>query len=65
MVYVDELFVKESYRSKWISTKFFKYLEQNDTICLETIWQNKKAQRFYEKNNFSIYENIFYFKKLN
>lgn len=40
-------------------------LEQNDTICLETIWQNKKAQLFYEKNNFSIYENIFYFKKLN
>lgn len=70
ILYIDELFVKESYRSKGIGTLFFKHLEKhvdNDTValCLETTPQNKKAQLFYEKNNFSIYENIFYFKELN
>lgn len=70
ILYVDELFVKSNYRSLGIGSQFFNYLNEhvdNDTValCLETSPKNKKAQKFYEKNNFEIYENIFYFKELN
>lgn len=70
ILYVDELFVKSDYRSLGIGSTFFKYLEQHVdkhtvALCLETSPKNTKAQLFYEKNNFEIYENIFYFKELN
>lgn len=70
ILYVDELFVKANYRSLGIGSTFFNYLEQHVdkhtvALCLETSPHNKKAQAFYEKNNFKIYENIFYFKELN
>lgn len=69
ILYIDELFVKSDYRSLGIGSSFFSYLEKDvdkETValCLETTPQNKKAQTFYEKNKFEIYENIFYFKEL-
>lgn len=70
ILYIDELYVKSDYRSLGIGSAFFSYIEKhvdNSTValCLETTPQNKKAQSFYKKNKFEIYENIFYFKELN
>ncbi|MFN8575232.1 MAG: GNAT family N-acetyltransferase [Candidatus Sericytochromatia bacterium] len=57
LAFIDELFIKEEYRSKNYGSEFIKlFIENNKTyykaIFLEVFPSNKKAYNFYMRNGF-------------
>lgn len=67
--YIDELFVKSEFRNLGIGADFFRFLEampQYDSVAfmLETVRDNEKAIRFYQKIGFDTHHNHLMFKNL-
>jgi GNAT superfamily N-acetyltransferase len=67
--YVDELFIQPNHRSSGIGEQFFMYLEQNSkykfvAFMLETVENNPKATRFYQRIGFELHHNLMLFKQL-
>ena len=54
--FLDELFVREEYRSKGIGAKFIQFLEGKKyvSIFLEVYPSNELAYDFYKRNGFEI-----------
>lgn len=66
---IDELFVKESHRSKGVGKLFFEYLDKNYAkncigYALEVAPDNQKAIDLYKKLGFSIRHNHFLLKPI-
>jgi ribosomal protein S18 acetylase RimI-like enzyme len=62
IVNIDELYIKEEFRSKGITTNFIKYLVENKfsnsvALQLEVTPENTKAQSLYENFGFKPHRN--------
>ncbi|MEQ8189561.1 MAG: GNAT family N-acetyltransferase [Candidatus Eremiobacterota bacterium] len=69
IIYVDELFVKEEWRSKKIGTSFFNYLLENfrdkaTALKLEVTPRNVRARKYYEHMGFKETRNIHLLKSI-
>ena len=56
-IWLEDLYIKEDYRSKGIGTQFLAYIEQkypNCVIRLEVEEENKNAMHVYQKCGFEI-----------
>lgn len=67
--YVDELFLQQEFRGNGIGEAFFRFIEakpENDFVAfmLETVRDNEKAIRFYQKIGFESHHNHLMFKQL-
>lgn len=60
--YIDELFVKEKYRSQGIGSSYIKFLKENHdenviALRLEVTPDNAKARKLYQRNGFLNHKN--------
>ncbi len=69
IIYIDELFVKEEWRSKKIGTSFFNYLLENFkdkavALKLEVTPRNVRARKYYENMGFKETRNVHLLKTI-
>ena len=56
-IWIEDLYIKEEYRSLGIGSKFFEYIQEkyiNSIFRLEVEAENEKAIKVYEKCGFNV-----------
>ena len=65
ILFIDELFIKEEWRSKGIGAYFFKYIlekykKETVSLQLEVTQENIRARQFYKRNGFKEAVNTYF-----
>ena len=66
VIWIEEIFIKEKYRSNGVGKKFFEYLKENYTFSrlrLETEKSNNKAIKLYKSLGFQELEYLQFIKE--